>query len=111
MRKYLPRGWPKRRTQRGTDGSAEGRDELYLESLGASVSLVDSMVCPGLGEVLSEDCCWRIAVADWRVRRPSIWQCDARARWREEGQQLAELRARIAALARTVDLWPLDASA
>jgi hypothetical protein len=70
---------------------------IRVESSGWYIQVSDFLDEPAAAELLREDAAWYFAVADWRRRRPAVWQRTARRAWLTEEQLLA---ARAAALVR-----------
>lgn len=62
---------------------------VRVESSGWYIQVSDFIEEPAAGALLGEDAAWYFAVADWRSRRPSIWQRPRRRVWLAEEQVLA----------------------
>ena len=97
------RGW--RRWRKPTHDASVPTDELYLESLGRAVPVSDCLR-PDVGFLISEDFCWRMAMADWSARRPRRWQRTSRKAWRTEGAVLQAKKQRLRQLAIAIGIQP-----
>lgn len=73
-------------------------DCLYLGSLGHCVPVAE-IDRPEVAVLVIEDLCWRISMAEWAARRPSIWRRRARVAWRADGELLQAKRDRVAMMA------------
>lgn len=59
---------------------------------------------PDLADLMVQDLCWEIALADWSEREPRPWQRRRRAQWRAEEDALWDERRRIRSLAQDFGL-------
>jgi hypothetical protein len=57
---------------------------LYLTSVHLTIRVRDALDQPLLGELVTDDFCWRMTLRDWRARRPSWGHRAKRAAWRAE---------------------------
>lgn len=80
-------------------------DCLCIASVGRCVPAL-AFDRPEVAALVIEDVCWRIAMADWAARRPSVWRRRARAAWCADGELLQAERDRIALIACEVGLRP-----
>lgn len=87
-----------------TSPSTGPGDRLLLESLCDTVRDADVVAHPQLGQLVSEDFCWRMSYRDWSTRRPRRWHRRRRRAWLAEGCALRAERQRIRTLARGVGL-------
>lgn len=77
---------------------------LRLASVGHCIPVVE-FDRPGMGVVVVEDLCWRIALEGWKGRRPRWWRRRARAAWRGDGETVQAERDRVALMAREAGIW------
>jgi len=91
-----PRVTTRRRTSTpASDEEPEERDRVWVGSPGGWVTVSRVLCEPLVAQLVGEDVSWRIAVADWHSRRPSLWHLRARLTWSREGGALECKRARL----------------
>lgn len=71
---------------------------LYLQSVDLRVPET-ALFRPEVAFVVTEDFCWRVAVADCDRRRPPLWRRRGKDAWRVERDVLRAKRERIRAMA------------
>lgn len=84
-------------------GSTSADRTLYLQSVDLRVPEM-AFFRPEVAFVVTEDFCWRVAVADWDSRRPPWWRRRSKDAWRAERDVLRAKRERIRALAEEFDI-------
>jgi hypothetical protein len=62
---------------------------VRVESSGWYIQVSDFLDDSLAGDLLGEDAAWYFAVADWRRRKPAVWQRMARRAWLVEEEVLA----------------------
>jgi hypothetical protein len=77
---------------------------LYLTSIHLTIRVRDALDQPLLGELVTDDFCWRMTLRDWRARRPSWGHRAERAAWRAERAVIKQERERIEQLATDLGL-------
>lgn len=79
-------------------GSTPADRMLYLQSVDLRVP-DQAFYRPDVAFVVTEDFCWRVAVADCDRRRPPWWRRRGKDAWRAERAMLRAKRERIRAMA------------
>ena len=82
-------------------------DHVWVGSAGVWVPQAWPGMHPLVGQLVSEDLAWRIAVLHWRLSRPGRVHLCARARWRGHGVALAAKRERLRAMAKELGFRPM----
>lgn len=101
--KHLPTpGTNDRRRGQPTGRRPERHDTVFLKSLGYAVTVADAVEVEQVGQLVSEDFCWRMACLDQRVRRPPLWQRSERRDWRAENSTVRAQRRHVQQLARKI---------
>jgi hypothetical protein len=83
------------RKRRRPEPTGPDSGTVYVEAIGRSVYVFDTMHRPLVSGLVAEDFCWRSAVAVWRARRPNWWQLSQRRAWQREREPLDAKRERI----------------
>lgn len=79
-------------------------DMIWLGAVGAWIPQRWCTDRPLVSQLVGEDLGWRLATADCRSRRPSIWRPGERGSWRRELERAAQKRARLVEAARDLGI-------